>query len=234
MKTNKSYLLIAAVLTFLFTLTPTHSLAQENIVDRLNKILGIKLPTDYEAKTKEFTTTNVVMKDEGVSKFTEHFIVEQMKDNWGISMQNQLLFVWAAIYKQITNKNLYNGSDGNKERLNEFKLAMDRWKQCGEKFGNNFDSYIQQRIAEADRQIAEADRTGTDATLQGINNLIRFYNYYKETPNVKQEDIDFFKGHVAWIMENCKEYNIDYKTIVRERLGDDKKLNDFLKFYEIK
>ena len=92
----------------------------------------------------------------------------------------------------------------------------------------------QQRSADADRRSADADRTGTDATLQGINNLIRFYNYYKETPNVKQEDIAEFKGHVPWIIESCKEYNIDYKTIVRERLGDDKKLNDFLKFYEIK
>ena len=232
MKTNKSYLLIA-VLTILFSLTPTHSLAQENIVDRLDKTLGVKLPSDYETKTNEFTTTNVVMKDEGVSKLTEQFIVEQMKDNWGISMQNQLLFVWAAIYKQITNKNLYNGSDGNKERLNEFKLAMDRWKQCGEKYGHNFDAYIQQRSADADRRSADADRTGTDATLQGINILIRFYNYCKETPNVKQEDIAEFKGHVAWIMKNCKEYKIDYKTIVREKLGDEKKLKDFLKFYEI-
>ena len=52
MKTNKSYLIIAALLTILFSLTPTHSLAQENIVDRLNKALNLKLPDKYDAEAR--------------------------------------------------------------------------------------------------------------------------------------------------------------------------------------
>ena len=73
MKTNKFYLLISAVLTFLFTLTPTKILAQENIIDRLDKSLGVKLPAEYDAKVREFTKTNKIMKDEGSNHFIEQF-----------------------------------------------------------------------------------------------------------------------------------------------------------------
>ena len=52
MKKNKSYLLIAAVLAFLFTLTPTKILAQENIIIKplitespLTEDNGVPMPT---------------------------------------------------------------------------------------------------------------------------------------------------------------------------------------------
>lgn len=58
MKKKRYYLLISAVLTLLFFLPPTQTLAQENIIDRLDKSLGVKLPAEYDAKVREFTKTN--------------------------------------------------------------------------------------------------------------------------------------------------------------------------------
>ena len=180
MKKNKSYLLIAAVLAFLFPLTPTKILAQENIIDRLDKSLGVKLPAEYDAKVREFTKTNKIMKDEGSNHFIEQFIGEQMETDWGIDRPNQLLFVWHSIYKQITKNDLYDTNDKNQQRLNDFNGKKDRINNCGSEFKNVFKEYINirksaadQQIAAADQQIAAADQQIAESrqeTIKSLNN----------------------------------------------------------------
>lgn len=144
MKTNKSYLLIAAVLTFLFALQPTHTMAQENIVDRLNKALNLKLPAEYDAKVREFTKNNEILKDKDVNVFTEKFIVEQMKADWGINRQNQYLFIVSDMFKQLTkNKDydIYDASDGSDDRLEEYSNVMDKSEECGIKYREGLEAY---------------------------------------------------------------------------------------------
>ena len=71
MKTHKTYLLIAAVLTFLFSLPPTHAQTNGDIVDRLNKALGVKLPAEFEVKVKEFAANDTIMRTRSATAFTE-------------------------------------------------------------------------------------------------------------------------------------------------------------------
>ena len=144
MKTNKSFLLIAALLTFLFSLQPTHLLAQGNIVDRLSKALNLKLPDEYDAKVKEFAETNKIMKDEGSNHFIEQFIGEQMKTDWGIDRQNQYLFIVSDMFKQLTkNKDydIYDASDGSDDRLEEYSNVMDKSEECGIKYREGLEAY---------------------------------------------------------------------------------------------
>ena len=204
------------------------TVSAQDLVDRVSQAVGVELPSEYQGKVKEFVRTDKVMVKESAAAFTDQYIQEQMKANWGIDRQNQLLFIWDAIYEQVTKKNFYDGEDGNKQRLADFEEAMDNIEICGKKYKQDFIAYMEQRSAEARQQSAEA-------TKSGLQDLIRFYNYYKENPSlVKDKDFKFFKENAEkWIIPNCKKYNIDYKAILRKELGDEQKVKDLLKFYGI-
>ena len=185
---------------------PAQAQNTKDIVDRLNTSLGVSLPSQYQTTVKNFVGNNRVLANKNANTFTEQFIKDQMKTNWGINKQNQLLFIWDAIYGQILNKQLYTGEDGNQARLNEFEKVIEKAEACGKKYKEGFHAYMEQRSAEADRRSAEATR-------KGLNELIWFYDYYKSNPNlVKPNDIKELKEHSKWIIANCKQYNIDYKS----------------------
>ena len=211
------------------------TVSAQDLVDRVSQAVGVELPSEYQGKVKEFVRTDKVMVKESAAAFTDQYIQEQMKANWGIDRQNQLLFIWDAIYEQVTKKNFYDGEDGNKQRLADFEEAMDNIEVCGKKYKQDFIAYMEQRSAEARQQSAEARQQSAEATKSGLQDLIRFYNYYKENPSlVKDKDFKFFKENAEkWIIPNCKKYNIDYKAILRKELGDEQKVKDLLKFYGI-
>ena len=154
------------LLTLAFCLFPVlPAFAQEDIVDRLDKALGVTLPSEYKGKVKAFVQGSKVL--EGIGAIpTEQFIKEQMKENWGINKQNQLLFIWDAIYEQITKKNFYDGEDGNKQRLDDFENALDKIEACGKKYKQDYKAYMEQQSAEARQQSAEADRQIAEADRQ--------------------------------------------------------------------
>ena len=236
-------------LIFLIMLVAATTVSAQDLVDRVSQAVGVELPSEYQGKVKEFVRTDKVMVKESAAAFTDQYIQEQMKANWGIDRQNQLLFIWDAIYEQVTKKNFYDGEDGNKQRLADFEEAMDNIEICGKKYKQDFIAYMEQRSAEARQQSAEARQQSAEArqqsaearqqsaeaTKSGLQDLIRFYNYYKENPSlVKDKDFKFFKENAEkWIIPNCKKYNIDYKAILRKELGDEQKVKDLLKFYGI-
>lgn len=211
-------------LTFLFLiiLLPLmacpQSQSQDNLVDRVSRAVGVRLPDGYEAKVKEFT--NKVLKDEDAADFTEKWIAGQMKTSWGIDKGNQLLFVWDAVYEQITKKNFYDGEDGNKKRLDEFEKVMDKVETCGKKYKEDFIAHMKQQLILI--------------TYHGLEQCIRFYQLYKKNPSpVMPDDISQMKNSAIEIIQDCKKYNIDYKAELRKELGDDKKVAELLKFYGI-
>ena len=229
MKNNKSYLLIAAVLAFLFTLTPTQMLAQENLVDRLNKALNLKLPDNYDAEARKFIEENQkFFKDKDVIDYTEKFIVEQMKEDLGINKQDQYLFLLDGCFKKCTGDFIYYGNDGNDKRLDDFLMVKGKMKQCREKYGEGLKAYLDQLSAEARQQSAEA-------LTEIVNKLIWFYRFYHRDPPpvVYEDEIKRFKDHAKNADKRCKELGIDYKAILRKELGDEQKVKDLLKFYEI-
>ena len=232
-------------LTFLFLLTLLPLMAsaqsQDNLVDRVSRAVGVRLPDGYEAKVKEFVAKSELFQRKSAEAFTEQWIAGQMKTSWGIDKGNQLLFVWDAVYEQITKKNFYDGEDGNKKRLDEFEKVMDNIEACGKKFKEDFTAYMKRRIAEAEKQSAEAkkqsaeaERRSINSTYNGLNQCIRFYKLYKKNPSlIKPNDVVDMKDYAKHVTKNCKEYNIDYKAELRKELGDDKKVAELLKFYGI-
>ena len=198
------------LLTLAFCLFPVlPAFAQEDIVNRLDKALGVTLPSEYKSKVKAFVQGSKVLEGLGVIP-TEKFIKEQMKENWGINKQNQLLFIWDAIYEQITKKNFYDGEDGNKQRLDDFENALDKIEACGKKYKQDYKAYMEQQsaearqqsaeadrqIAEADRQIAEADRQIAEARQQSAEADRQIAEAIKEI--MKQDSV--------WVKERMVEF----------------------------
>jgi hypothetical protein len=226
------------LIVLLVALFPLFASAQD-IVDRLDAALGVSLPDDYKSKVKDLAKTNKVLKDGDGNAFTEGFIKEQMKQSWGISKGNQLIFVWSAIYNKLTNNDLYDGSDGDDKRLDEFGDVIDNIEQCGNKYVDDINAYMKKLSAEARQQSAEARQQSAEARQQSaearqqtkeiliksLEQLIDFYNIYKESPSiVRKEEIEMMKKDSKFIVTRCKSHNIDYKS----KLGP-----EVMKFYGI-
>ena len=204
-----------------FVMNPAQPLFAQNtedIVDRLDKALGVSLPSEYRSKIKTFAQDNEILKDKDGFAFTEQFIKDQMKTNWGINQQNQYLFVWDTVFEQITKKNIYTGEDGDERRLGEFEKVMDIVEACGKKYHTDFTAYMRQISEEAKKQSEEAIKSG-------LQEMIRFYNLYKKNPsNVRKDELEKAIALGKDFVSSSKEFNIDYKSI----LGP-----EILKFYGI-
>lgn len=64
----------------------------------------------------------------------------------------------------------------------------------------------------------------------GLQEIVKLYNLYQKTPQVERK---IETKHYIDYIETCKENNIDYKAILRKELGDDKKVQELLKFYGV-
>jgi hypothetical protein len=213
------------VVATLFLVSPTQAQSQADIIDRLDATLGVSLPSEYKANIRGNEKVQMVIKSKIGSEYTEGFIKEQMNSSWGINNQNQLIFVWSAVYKQITDEDLYDGSDGDDNGVDDFAEVVDRWEACGNKYAEGFNKYMEQRSAEAKQRSAEARQEIIKTTHRRLNQLVQFYNLYKEDPNsVKKEDLEWTLGHAKRVYNDCKEYNIDYKKELTPEM---------LKFYGI-
>lgn len=203
------------------------TVSAQDLVDKVSQAVGVELPSEYKGKVKNFVMNSKILSDKDAQTFTELFIKEQMNTNWGINKQNQLLFIWDAIYEQITKKNFYDGEDGNKQRLDNFEKALDNIEACGKKYKQDFTAYMEKQSAEAKKQSAEV-------TKAGLSQITSYYNLCKEYPTaIDNEELEETKKYAKHVIQNCKEFNLDYKAILRKELGNEQKVKDILKFYGI-
>lgn len=143
------------------------------------------------------------MKDKGSAQFTEDYIVKQMQSDWWISKQSQLLFIWTHIYNEITGKYLYDWSDGDENRLDEYGNVMERAEKCWKDFRSGYIAYTKEISAEARQQSAEARQESIRLTNKWIDQLIRFYNLSKRSPQaVKNNEISQMKEQAKIIIKH--------------------------------
>lgn len=249
-KTILSKCLHGVLLTLAFCLFPVMpAFAQEDIVDRLDKALGVTLPSEYQSKLKTFVQSSLVFKDKDASELTEQFIKDEMKKDWGISKQSQLLFIWTALNEKINGEFLYEGSDGNENRLEEFASIMNTYDDCGKRYETAFRAHTKQRSEEAKQRSAEYEQRSAEARQQSAEDvkvivkqdsiwvkerMVEFYDIYTQNPNIiKQDDLSFMKESTIGFIADCKKRNIDYRAILLKELGDKKKVDDLLKFFGV-
>ena len=166
------------------------------------------------------------MRTRSATAYTEEFIVNEMKNDWWISKDNQLLFVWSEIYGWITGWKLYDILDDEDDnRYDEYSRTSKQIATSYDNYKKWFKTYIDTWIADADRRSADADRRISDAERRSAeakeqamrldsirigNNLEEFYDTYIRNPNiVKQEEIDFMKKRTKEVVAQCQKYWID-------------------------
>ena len=231
MKPRKHLTLILFVCLFAFP--SVYAQNQSDIVDHLDKALGVSLPGDYQQKVKTFVQTNKVLNDQGTADFTENFIKEEMSKDWSIEKQNQLLFIWHAIYKQITADDLYKG-DGDSKIAEDFnsRTVNVRIRACGQKYQNQFIAYSNQRIEKAKQRSADAQQRSADAkqrsadakqrsalSIQSIKiftylGLIYGISFYQLRDVAYNDEIEAARRSFADYILDCKEFNIDYYSLL--------------------
>jgi hypothetical protein len=247
------------ILLVLFTLISLSAFAQTNgdIVDRLNAKLGVRLPAEFEAKVKEFAANDTIMRTRSATAFTEQFIIEQFKNDWGIDRQNQLLYMWSSIYGGITKKFLYDFlEDDNEARSDEYCSQLKNINQFYEGYKKGFKEYMeqksaeydrrsaeaqqrsaeaQQRSAEAQQRSAEAQQRSAEAITNSLKNFVWFFNRYhmKDKEAIPPDETQAWKNKAMEVFIRCKVINLNYKAILRKELGDDKKVQELLKFYGV-
>ena len=207
----------------------------EDVVDRVSRAVGVRLPDGYETKVKEFVAKSELLKRKSAEDFTERWITEQMKTSWGIDRGNQLLFVWDAVYEQITKKNFYDGEDGNKARLDEFEKVMDNVEACGKKYKEDYTAHMKQRSAEAERRSAEYKQQSAEAITSSLGNLVWFYKRVQDKARepIPPNEIQEWKNVARKVFPRCNDINLNYKAVLRKELGNDKKVEELLKFYGV-
>ena len=208
----------SVLLTLAFCLPVLPAFAQEDIVDRLDKALGVTLPSEYQSKLKTFVQSSLVFKDKDASELTEQFIKDEMKKDWGISKQSQLLFIWTALNEKINGGFLYEGSDGNENRLEEFASIMNTYDDCGKRYETAFRAHTKQQSAEAKQQSAEAVQTSNMITYYGLYQITSFYLLRGVAPESETTEPNEFWKHVKeyWehVANNCEKFNIDYRSLL--------------------
>ena len=218
---------ILLVITACFVgIPPTQAQNTSDIVDRLNTSLGVQLPSQYQTTVKKFVKNSKILSDKDAQTFTEQFIKDQMKTGWSISKQNQLLFVWDAVYGQIIkDKQLYTGEDGNQARLNEFEKVMEKSEACGKRYNDGFKAYMRQQSAEARQQSAEARQQSAEARQQSAeadqNIVISAYhilymniNFYTKRNIAYESEIKKAKEFFNDNIKTFKEHKIDYQSLL--------------------
>ncbi len=70
------------VTVILFPHPPAHAQNGGNIVDRLDKALGVKLPTEFNNKLLDFVQNDTIMRTKSATAYTEDFILNEMKKDW--------------------------------------------------------------------------------------------------------------------------------------------------------
>ncbi len=193
----------------LFRVMP--AFAQEDIVDRLDKALGVTLPSEYQSKLKTFVHSSQVFKDKDASELTEQFIKDEMKKDWGISKQSQLLFIWTALNEKINGEYLYDGSDGNEKRLEEVDKVMETFEDCGKRYETAFRAHTKRRSEEAKRQSAEAVQTMKMMTHYGLFLMVESYQHRGAALESEIKKIkEFAEGYI----QDCEKFNIDYRSLL--------------------
>lgn len=241
LKNKNSKVLFLSLLVFLTLAATSMANAQNSASTKWN---GLKLPKVYQTKLDDFLANNTVMKDNDAKNFTLNFIEKEMEADWSISKENQLLFIWHAIYKQVTENDLYDGKDGDQKIAEDFsnKAVNIRIRACGQKYRNGIISYMNELSAEAKQRSAEAQQRSAEAVKNIMKqdsiwlkrSMIEFYNIYSRNPDVvKKEDIDFAKESTKTIIADCKKYSINYRAILQKEVGDAKRVDAILKFYGV-
>lgn len=217
----------------------------------------VKLPDGYEDRIIHFINNCYAFKDEGIRNLSENYIVEQLENDWvdeegnviNIEKSDRFLFIVSELSAVLVDEYIYDWLDGNEKRLENYEIAMQQLEVHTQDYADILTAYLENKSAEYDRRIKEAERQSAEARKQSaearenrikttyswLYDMVEVYRIYKRSPDIITDDeIQLARGHAVWIIRNCKEFGIDFKAyFLKELWGNEKTVNDLLKWYEV-
>ena len=140
---------------------------ETNILEKMNQRFSVDIPAEYSDILRGFVSNNITLKNEAAKEYTEHFIIKQMATDQGISKSNQYFFIWDQIYAVLTNSELYDGTDGNEKRYEEYESAFDFVLNCEKEYRENLEQ-IMRRELQKSREDLQQSREDLQQTRQDL------------------------------------------------------------------
>ena len=135
-------------------------------------------------------------------------------------------------YKQQSGK-YKQQSEEYKQQSGKYKQQSEEYKQQSEEYKQQSGKYKQQS-EEYKQQSEEYKQRILQSTSNTLKEIVAIYEAYKKNSNTaKPEEIAEVKKITKETIETCKQYWIDYKSIILEKVWDKKIVNEILRFYEI-
>ena len=217
------------------TNVPTNTNSTEQVDGSVDKYNWIYIPTVYKSKLEKFISDNNVFKVKWALMFTADFVLWEMENDRWIGKENQLLFVWHSIYKQVTGEDLYNWEDWDAKTAENFgnKVVGARMRACWQKYKNWIVKYMnevsadaQQRSADAQQRSADAQQRSADAQQRSADAQQRSADADKQIAETTQEAeqalnkgfdmvVDFYKScKTSTDFENFKSFKADVEKLI--------------------
>lgn len=210
-----------------------------DLLDKMNQKFWINIPSPYNEILKNFISNSATLHNKTAIEFTENFISDQMSQNRWISKENQYLFIRCTIYTTLTNWELYDWTDWDEQRYNEYENAFESFLSCEENYKTELKNIMNIELKKSrddlqksrdDLQKAKNNLLRTDT--EWLMELIRFYNIYQKDPSlVNQEELEQVSKASKDLIKFCKRDWIDYKSVLIKEVWDRKKVDEMLKFY---
>ena len=215
-------------------------ISDSDIITNIERKTGTILPKSYNQKLKTFISTNKIMQDEWSARYITDFIVKQMQNDRWISKQSQLLFIWTHIYNEITGSYLYDWSDGDEDRLNEYGNVMERAEKCWEDFKSWYIAYTkqrsadaQQRSAEYDRQSAEYDRQSAEYDRQSAEYDRQSAEYDRRSADAQQRSAEYDRRSADAQQRSAIAKQQSAEAIKETMKADSLWLKELVKYYNL-
>ena len=191
-------------------------LEDSDILANIEKVTWVQLPKWYVDKIRSFMVNNKTLGKDIAAKFTEDFIIKEMKSNWWISKENQLLFVYCAIWYNY-NEDFYKWDDWDDNRMSEFENTIDIIEDCQSRYREEFMSYMQQRSAEAQQRSAEAQQRSAEAQQRSAEAQQRSAEAQQRSAEAQQRSAEAAKEIMKQDSTRVKERMVEFYDIYVEK-----------------
>ena len=188
--------------------------ADTSMVAYTEKKTRAKIPSTYKNKIDSVFKENLpVIELNGTNSwsFTTDFVIKEMESDWGISKDNQLMFIWDNICKQLTGRYACDNKDSN--TLNDFRIAVKNVRSCGQRYKEGIMPFIEKKVAENKQQIAANEQQIAENIKEimrldsiGIKNMV---SINQKRDKLTQYETNKLKEGFKKLLEDCKIREID-------------------------
>ena len=196
------------------------AVADTSMVAYIEKKTGIQIPAEYRNKIDSIFKDNyphIKVEIDGINswEFTVDYVLNEMKSDWSISKDNQLLFILDSFSELLSGEGVYDGEDGDSIRWEEYEKAFDNIDVCRDRYKEGIMPFIEKQKAEYRRQSAEARQQSAEARQQSAEARQQSAEARQQSAEARQQSAEATKKIMQqdsiWIKERMTEFHDVYK-----------------------